>query len=101
MDKCVRINIEWLKSHVKLEEIPTNGIRFCPQIKFEEEGEEIPQWTAEIIIRRKIDESLYFGDLRYLFENAPKHFLRKGKRFIIFDGPLPIANGEVVTDLID
>jgi hypothetical protein len=60
-----------------------------------------PNGYKIIEIRRSIDKSLCSGDLRYLFENAPKHFLKKGKRFIIFDGPFPIANGEVLTDFIN
>lgn len=100
MNKYVEVEIEWLREQTRLEQIPIDGIRFCPQIKFEEEGDKIPQWTAEIIIRKSINKYLCYGDLRYLFKEAPNHLLKKGKKFIIFDGPFPIANGKVVTNSI-
>lgn len=100
MDNYVKVNIEWIKPHIELYDIPDEGIRFCPQIKFEEEGDKLPQWTAEIVIKNNISKSLCAGYLRYLFEQAPDYLLKRGKRFVVFDGSFPIANGEILTDLI-
>lgn len=98
MNEYVKVNIEWLTKKEHLEQIPEDGIRFCTQIKFDEEGEKIPQWTAEIIITKCIGQYLYSGNLRYLFEQAPKYLLKSGKKFTIFDGPFLVAKGEVLTD---
>lgn len=97
MDEYVDVRIQWFRDKCQLVDKPSNGIKLFTQIKFPEEGDKIPQWTAEIIITRSINEKLCYGNLRYLFEQAPKHLLEKGKVFIVFDGPLEVAKGEVLT----
>lgn len=59
----------------------------------------MPKWTAEIIIRRFDSNSSCYADLKYMFDDAPYYLLAKGKKFILFDGPNPIAKGEVLTNL--
>lgn len=96
----VEIYIEFSKKDIKLVELSYNGIRFCPQIRLEDEGDIKPNWTVEIIIRESRNNFSFYADLRYLSENAPKELLKKGKEFILFDGPNQIAKGEILTDLI-
>lgn len=98
-EKYVKVYIEWLNKGISKSEVPPEGIRFCPQIRFDDEKNKDPNWTAEIIIRRWGDNSSCFAELRYLFDKAPHHLLKQGKTFIIFDGPNKIANGKVVSDL--
>lgn len=101
MKEYVKAYIQWFRNDIKWQEIPLDGIRFCPQIKFEEEGYILPKWTAEIIIRRANTSSSCYVDLKYLFEHAPHYLLIKGKKFIIFDGLNAIAKGEIVEDSAD
>lgn len=100
MNEYVEVNIQWYKEKSQLVQVPIEGIKFFTQIKFDEEGDKIPQWTAEILITKSINQCLSYGRLRYLFEHAPKHLLKKGKLFIVYDGPSQVAKGEILTDLI-
>lgn len=97
----VEVFIQWEKEDIGLglTELPQGGIRFCTQIKFDEEGDVIPKWTAEIIIRKINDQFSCYANIKYLFEGAPYYLLSKGRRFAIFDGPNVIAKGEILTDL--
>lgn len=58
----------------------------------------MPQWTAKIIITESINKYLYFGKLRYLFEQAPRYLLKSGEKFIVYDGPAQVAQGKVLTN---
>lgn len=95
----VDVYIEWQQESISHVEIPSEGIRFCPQIRFEDEVEILPKWTAEIIIRSWGINSSCYAELKYLFSTAPNYLLKKGNKFIIFDGPNIIANGEVLSNL--
>ena len=53
----------------------------------------------EVIIRRWGSDSSCYTELRYLFDDAPKHLLKKGKKFILFDGPNEIAKGELLNGI--
>jgi hypothetical protein len=94
----VKVYIKWLKKGIEHTIIPPNGIRFCPQIRFDDEQNVQPIWTAEIIIRKWGNSSSCYADLRYLFDHAPNYLLKKGKKFIVFDGPNAIAEGEILND---
>lgn len=91
----VEVYIKWFKEYEQWAE-RSNCIRFCTQIRLEEEGEDKPIWTAEIIIKKFSDPSSCYADLKYLFEHAPNHLLKKGKSFALFDGPNQIANGKII-----
>ncbi|WP_143318590.1 hypothetical protein [Clostridium sp. HBUAS56017] len=102
MDKeYVQASIEWFGDEIEWPEIPLDGLKFHPQIKFEEEGDVQPKWTVEVIIRRVSNNSNYYVDLKYLFEQAPHNLLRKGGKFVLFDGPNAIAKGEVMEDVLE
>lgn len=98
MNEYVDVKIEWFTEKAQFEEIPSEGIKFFTQIKFDEEGDKLPQWTAEIVITKSINKHICFGNLRYLFEHAPKHYLKKEKKFIVYDGPSQVAKGCILTD---
>lgn len=98
MSKYAEVSLEWFEENGQLDYTTSKGTRFCTQIRFIEEGNKIPQWTAEIIITKSINKCLSVGNLRYLFEHAPNHLLKKGSKFIVFDGPYQIAKGEVLAD---
>lgn len=51
----VQVYITFYESDRVCNEISYNGIRFFPLIRFEEEGDMMPRWTANIIILIAID----------------------------------------------
>ncbi|MEQ8156583.1 MAG: hypothetical protein ABRQ25_17175 [Clostridiaceae bacterium] len=101
MSEYVQAKIDWFEDKNQLNHIPESGVRICTQIKFDQEGDKIPQWTAEIIITRSISKCISYGKLRYLFEQAPKYLLKESNKFIVFDGPFKVARGEVLADSAD
>lgn len=96
VNEYVSVNIEWIKENEVLDSEYMNEIVFHTQIRFEEEGDKIPQWTAEIVLIKSIKKGLFYGKLKYLFDEAPKHLLKEGKKFSVFDGPLEVAKGKIL-----
>lgn len=95
----VDVYIEWFNKDISYPEIPPKGIRFCPQVRFEDQGSAIPKWTAEIIIRKWGSKASCYAELRYLFDHTPNYLLKQGEKFILFDGPNEIAKGEVLNGI--
>ena len=97
--RCVEVLIKWENKQISNPEIPPEGIRFCPQITFDDEPNSMPMWTAEVFIRSWSDNASCYAEFRYLFNDAPTYYLKRGKRFELYDGPIKIATGEVLEGL--
>ncbi len=60
--------------------IPDIGVKYCPIIMFSHEV--MCSWSAEvIIIKIDVDNRKSIADVNYLFSNAPKNNICKGKNF--------------------
>lgn len=92
----VNIFVKWLRIEIKPYEIPKGGIKFFAQMLVEDEGVSLPNWTVEVVITSAIDIFTCYGKLRYIANEAPNNLLIQGKKFILFDGPNAIADGEIL-----
>ncbi|GEM_PF-4890864 len=99
-NEFVKVLIEWVDKKNKIMDLTSEGFKFYPQIKFEDEFSSLPQWTAEIVIYNNNNMTKCHGKLKYLSENAPYEYLKSGNKFSLFDGPNCIALGEVLQDYL-
>jgi hypothetical protein len=94
--RTAKVFLHWLVSS------PSNhsprGQRFSLPARFDHQGDD---WTNDawslVVDVEGVPDALgnQIGTARFLVSSAPHDWLSEGKRFTLFEGRLPIAEGEI------
>jgi hypothetical protein len=77
------------------------GIRFVRPVRFDHQGEDWTNNAWSLVISTEglpNDQGCQFGSAMFLVPDAPHEWLSAGKRFTLYEGYLPIAEGIVEPD---
>ena len=93
MKKVVQAQLNWtLPEDGGWKNILPVGMRYCPMIVFEAEQSGDTLWSAELY-NKQVTNRVSLADLSYLADDAPYHLLRKGSKFLLYEGQRVVAEG--------
>ena len=91
MSRKVQARLHWL---IKMPEKP---LEISRPARFDHQDENWTQnaWSLVVTTEKSCEESYQTAVVRFLVPDAPHEWLSVGKRFTLFDGRSPLADGVV------
>ena len=97
--KKVVAYLKWIPTEEKGRKKPIAvGIRYNPLISFDDQFIGTSYWSADIYVKKQLDNCTSIIELSYLMDNAPSENLFVGSRFSLFEGVNLVAKGVVVEE---
>lgn len=96
MIRTAKAVLNWLVSGPSNES--PRGRRFCLPARFDHQGEDWTSnaWSLVVDVEGIPDsQSRQLATVKFLMPDAPHDWLSEGKRFTLFEGRLPLAEGEI------
>lgn len=80
---------------------PPRGPRLSLPTRFDHQGKDwtCNAWSLVVEVKGIPDATGYqMGTASFLVADAPHNWLREGRRFVLFEGQIAVAEGEVKSD---
>lgn len=89
-----KVLLRWLKRRGK--HLLPYGNDFVATMLINGEEVIIPSWCVRVVVTQTLNQKYCTAEITHTANQAPSHLLTSGNTFLIYDGPNPIAKGEVL-----